>query len=177
MSEAEAGAEPREAGEEQQFGHVALQTYLGEVYSLNLYATYATSDTNAPGIVCRGYYLPPTEEIRRHLRRWEQIDLQAMPLSAPVEVVLATDAYTFNVISDMVLEAGYYRGEHPPDSDAPFWGDFVLRGPERGDFHDMYAQVSPPVERRGRTLWSGTLGGKGTGPLVSSTSSWSNTGR
>jgi hypothetical protein len=38
---------------EQRFGHIVVQTYYGEVFSLDLFET--------PDLVCRGYYLPPPD--------------------------------------------------------------------------------------------------------------------
>jgi hypothetical protein len=39
-----------------------LQTHLGEVYSLDLYTTYAP-DIMLPDLACSGYYLPPAVQI------------------------------------------------------------------------------------------------------------------
>jgi hypothetical protein len=62
VSEEGFGGRLREIWEEQRFEDVVLQTHLGEVYSLDLYTTYAP-DIMLPDLACSGYYLPPAVQI------------------------------------------------------------------------------------------------------------------
>ena len=149
----EPGRWPSEEQVEQRFGHIVLQTDLGEVYSLDL---YQASDEDPLNCTFSGYYLPPTSVVsERVLRRWERVGYREIPRTIPLGVHFSADADLFNQIGDI------FRGNIPANRESSPSRSFRLYGPG-GDFHEMYSEVSPPSRYPGRSVWSGTIGGKGS---------------
>lgn len=155
---------------EQRFGHVVLQTYLGEVYSLDLRETpsamNAAGELIEPGgdIESLGCYLPPPDEVvRQRGSRWEGIGLEAVSRAVPVEVRLVANAEAFETINRIVLSRERLNGERSPDSSQQAVSEsFQITGPREEDFHEGYVTASAPIRRPGRTLWVGTFGAKGS---------------
>lgn len=122
MSEEGLEARSREVWQEREFGHVLLETYLGEVYSLSLYQTYETAEASSPAFVCRGYCLPSTDESADRLLQRE--GLRAVPRTVPVEIELSADAGAFHELDAMVSAAEYRNRQSRPNPDSPFSGEF-----------------------------------------------------
>jgi hypothetical protein len=91
--------------------------------------------------------------------------LRRLP-QAPVEVLLTVDDEAANEVGDAFSAVRLSDGRSLWDAELPFSDDFALGlDPGRGDpapYAGMYARVSAPVQRVGRTAWSGRLGGKGS---------------
>lgn len=151
MSE-ESGWRRGEEGE-QRFGHILLQTDLGEVYSLDLYFRNSA-------LAFRGYYLPPSDLVVR--------ERFAIPSTVPIGM-------------EFLADASFLKGVHDAlERDNPSYGEifqmFGLPGSEWGEF-ELYADISPPTHYPDRSLWSGVMGGKGGRSREITVSFWNSTVR
>ena len=138
------------AGErKEQFGHVVLQVRGMETYYLDLYETHADY---APGLACRGFYLQPARYRGG----------RAYPV--PVQVELSMDDDAFNAIYEM--SGGGSFGEDSWDPDAPYStsNGFRIGGPGADVNLVFNAQVSAPLRLPDKSVWTGWLGGRGSGP-------------
>jgi hypothetical protein len=130
---------------EEHFGRVVLHSDNREVYSLDLYETHTPY---APGLVCRGYYLP-----RARSRRW--------PDPVPVGVELSLDYVAYNGLYEMFGGGTFGREGDAYEPDAPYSGDFELGGTWRDEIPFFHAEVSAPLRLHDRTVWTGSLEGMG----------------
>jgi len=137
---------------ERHFGRVVIQVARGGVYSLDLYETPTLDEPNRPylpGLLCRGYYVNPRPQVQQN--------------PVPIRVELSLDDFAFLGIYEMFGVEGL-----PRDRDAPYStsnsNSFRLSSSHPADVDLVFnAEVSAPLRLPDRTVWTGWLGGRGTG--------------
>ena len=130
------------------FGSVLLRNNVGEVYSLDLYDTRDTHDSDLRAIAGRGYYLPPRRRFEREL-----------PIGpAVVEAIAGAESLS-------IVERAINNGEIETVSDdarnlnGPFTGTLYLELEDA--LGRISVSVSAPQRRDGRTGWTGSVRGHG----------------
>ncbi len=118
---------------EQRFGHIVVQTDLGEVLSLDLFET--------PDLVCRGYYMPPPGSA---LRREEESPLESL-LRAPAVELRASQAAIEELLQSSFIQTN-------SDQDSLF---FELNTPRLETYGEL-ALVSQRSEA-GPEVWTGRV--------------------
>jgi hypothetical protein len=121
---------------EQRFGHIVVQFGLGEVVSLDLFET--------PNLVCRGFYLPVPEEIRRNVIR----GFSERPSGPFPEVELRAVS---DVIAELERSTDIRRGEDDQSVFEAYGVGFEMSG----------ALNLVSRQQSGAEVWTGSVSGVG----------------
>jgi hypothetical protein len=124
------------------------------VYSLDLYETH---ETYAPGLACKGYFLPGARQQgpERPIRR------RVIPQSVPLRVELTADPAALNAPYEMLGGADFETREgNRNDPEVPYTGSFQLQGSWRGRKPYFSVELSAPIRSQRGTIWAGLLGSK-----------------
>jgi hypothetical protein len=129
-----------------QFGRIVAQTAVGEVFSLNLFET--TDET--PDLICRGFYLPPPDIVRRVVRE--------NPEDRP-----------FGPMPEVELRALWTAREELLQSTAVVQGAGLDPLPERFEVNGMGLEVEGELmlasRLEGGEVWTGTIGDYTSGAM------------